>query len=55
MEANEIISYLNKIHQDFEFDKEAGKCQIEIRRFPREYSCYALREMEEYLQDAMIL
>ncbi|MCD6474055.1 MAG: hypothetical protein J7K47_04020 [Thermoplasmata archaeon] len=53
LDAGKLIPRLNQMHQDFEFDKEAGKCQIEIRSFPREYSCYALREMEEYLHDAI--
>ena len=53
LDASKIIPRLNQMHHDFEFDREAGKCQIEIRSFPREYSCYALREMEEYLHDAI--
>lgn len=53
LKADKLIPHLNSIYQDFEFGGEAGACQIEIRSFPREFTGEALREKEEYLQDAV--
>ena len=48
-----VIPRLNDIHQNYEFSKEAGACQIEIKSFPRDFSTEALREKEEYLIDVI--
>ena len=51
LEVKEIIPALNSMYNDFEFEGEAGACQLEIRSFPRKFSVEMLREKEEYLQD----
>jgi len=53
LEVKELIPKLNSIYQDFEFDKEAGACQLEIRTFPRKFSTESLREKEEYFMDVV--
>ena len=53
LEVKELIPKLNSIYHDFEFDKEAGACQIEIRTFPRKFSAESLREKEEYFMDVV--
>ena len=53
LEVKDLIPKLNSIYHDFEFDKEAGACQLEIRTFPRKFSTDSLREKEEYFMDVV--
>jgi len=53
LDVKDLIPKLNSIYHDFEFDKEAGACQLEIRTFPRKFSTESLREKEEYFLDVV--
>ncbi|MCD6367545.1 MAG: hypothetical protein J7L45_00500 [Candidatus Aenigmarchaeota archaeon] len=53
LKVRKIIPKLNEMFENFEFDKEAGASQLEIRSFPRSFSICALREIEEYLLDVV--
>jgi len=54
LDVKDLIPELNKMYQYFQFDREAGACQLEIRTYPREYSEGVLKEIETYLLDAIL-